>query len=387
MMRRLLFAAFLAGPLAAQEPSAQEVLSKLRSAYGALTGLHVVAERRESDFVNGRPITATSECEFAVKTGHRYFARLKEIYREAIAVSDGNTTWKALPGNKEWAQVAAAESSQGESMEGWKQANADLRGAMERMAFGQYVAVAKLAEDPVIVKEEDYKLAGKKVRGYLIRAHIGKDQHELLVDQQRFLVLHYKQKTETAQGLIEITVNIKMIELNTDVDDSLFHFSAAPGWKEAESLTLPGEVLVVSIGAPAPKLSLKTLEGELVNLERLHGRVIVLDFWATWCGPCREEMPRMEKLRAEFGEAVQFYGVNDEESKTVRDFLKKNHYEIPLLMDPQREAHRSYGIHAIPTLFIIDGNSVVRHHIVGSATEAKLRNAIESVLNSSKGGA
>ena len=95
-------------------------------------------------------------------------------------------------------------------------------------------------------------------------------------------------------------------------------------------------------------------------------------------------MPCIEKLRAEFADAVQFYGVNDEESKTVQDFLKKNHYETPVLMDVHYEAHRSYGIHAIPTLFIIDADGIVRMHIVVSATEARIRKAIESALNSPK---
>jgi len=384
MIRPLVFVALMSAPLAAQEPSAQELLSKIGSAYGAFTGLHVVAERTESVYLNGRPMPVTSECEFAFKSGHRYFARKNQTDREAIAVSDGNTTWKALPRSRLWTQTNASASHQGNVADGHEARSTDLQGAMEKVAFGQYVALAQLAQDPVIVKEQDFKLGREKVRGYLIRAHVGPDQHELLVDKQRFVVLHYKQKVHSAEGLIEVTVNMKKIEINSDVEDSLFHFSAAPDWKEVESLNLPGEVLVVSIGAPAPKLSLTTLEGEPVSLERLHGRVIVLDFWATWCAPCREQMPCIEKLRAEFADAVQFYGVNDEESKTVQDFLKKNHYETPVLMDVHYEAHRSYGIHAIPTLFIIDADGIVRMHIVGSATEARIRKAIESALNSPK---
>ena len=385
MIRPLVFVALLSTPVAAQEPSAQELLSKIGSAYGALTGLHVVAERTESVYLNGRPVPVSSECEFAVKSGHRYFARKKQTDREAIAVSDGNTTWKALPRNRQWTRTNASASHLGNAADARESSSTDLRGAMEKVAFGQYVALATLAEDPVIVKEQDFKLGSEKLRGYLIRSHVGTDQHELLLDKQRFMVLHYKQRVHSAEGLIEVTVNMKKIEINSDVEDSLFHFSAAPDWKEVENLNLPGEVLVVSIGAPAPKLSLTTLGGEPVSLERLHGRVIVLDFWATWCAPCREQMPYIEKLRTAFGDAVQFYGVNDEESKTVQDFLKKNHYETPVLMDVHYEAHRSYGIHAIPTLFIIDADGIVRMHIVGSTTEARLRKAIELALNSSKG--
>lgn len=71
------------------------------------------------------------------------------------------------------------------------------------------------------------------------------------------------------------------------------------------------------IGERAANFALKTLDGGPVTLAALQGKVVVLDFWATWWGPCRDELPSIERLRAKFGDAAQFYGVSGEDTSTV----------------------------------------------------------------------
>ncbi|HLW77875.1 MAG TPA: TlpA disulfide reductase family protein, partial [Bryobacteraceae bacterium] len=87
-----------------------------------------------------------------------------------------------------------------------------------------------------------------------------------------------------------------------------------------------------------------------------------------------------EKLRAEFQDKADFYGVNDEASSVVRGFVKKNNLETPVLLDGNRAVHRQYGITAIPTLLVIDPQGVIRSHFVGDRTEAALRQAIQAAL-------
>ena len=86
-------------------------------------------------------------------------------------------------------------------------------------------------------------------------------------------------------------------------------------------------------GERAADFTLKTLDGDTVGLRSLQGNVVVLDFWATWCGPCRAELPTIEKLRSEFAGAVRFYGVNDEAPGIVKKFAMGNRYEMPILLD------------------------------------------------------
>jgi thiol-disulfide isomerase/thioredoxin len=103
---------------------------------------------------------------------------------------------------------------------------------------------------------------------------------------------------------------------------------------------------------------------------------VVLDFWATWCPPCREELPSIEKLRVEFADQVTFLGVDDEEGSTIKSFLNKHKYELTVLMDQKRAIHRQYGVEAIPTVLIVDKNGVIRSHFIGSRSPEILRSAI-----------
>jgi thiol-disulfide isomerase/thioredoxin len=118
-----------------------------------------------------------------------------------------------------------------------------------------------------------------------------------------------------------------------------------------------------------------------VALESLRGSVVVLDFWATWCMPCREEFPAIEKIRAELGGAVRFYGISDESLATVKQFVAENRYRISILLDSNREMRRRYGVHKIPVLFVIDRDSVVRRQFIGAHSESELREAIRAVVD------
>ena len=88
----------------------------------------------------------------------------------------------------------------------------------------------------------------------------------------------------------------------------------------------------------------------------------------------------VEKLRAEFGDAVQFYGVDDEDASTVKKFVKDKNLHMPVLLDYRREVHVRYGVRAIPTLLIIGPDGVIRQHFIGSRSEPALRQAIRTVL-------
>ena len=137
---------------------------------------------------------------------------------------------------------------------------------------------------------------------------------------------------------------------------------------------------MVLTGQKAADFALKSLDGQPVELSSLRGKVVVLDFWATWCGPCRRELPIVDKLREEFGDEVRFLGINAEDSGTVKGFLKKNAYGLTMLMDSKRTVNRTYGVHAIPTLFVIDRDGVIRQHFIGGREARELHQAIAAVL-------
>jgi peroxiredoxin len=101
--------------------------------------------------------------------------------------------------------------------------------------------------------------------------------------------------------------------------------------------------------------TLTSLDGKTYSRDGLRGRVVLLNFWATWCPPCRREMPDMEKLYRKFeSKGLTVLGVSDEKRETVEGFLAKTLYSFPILLDPGREVHTAFGVQGIPKSFLFD---------------------------------
>jgi peroxiredoxin len=128
----------------------------------------------------------------------------------------------------------------------------------------------------------------------------------------------------------------------------------------------------------APEFGIASMEGEYVSLKELRGKVVLLDFWATWCGPCRIELPSVQKLHREFkSRGLVVLGVNQGEGPAqVRPFLKKYGYDFGVLLDPQQQVGERYQVSGIPALFIIDKTGTIRTHFVGVRDENTLRAAL-----------
>ena len=106
-----------------------------------------------------------------------------------------------------------------------------------------------------------------------------------------------------------------------------------------------------------PNITLESLTGGKVELKNFKGKVIFLNFWATWCGPCKEEMPSMEALQLQFKDKDFLFltiSVDYEGAKPVRDFIAKHRYTFPVLIDQKGETLDLFDVKGIPTTFIID---------------------------------
>jgi cytochrome c biogenesis protein CcmG, thiol:disulfide interchange protein DsbE len=117
----------------------------------------------------------------------------------------------------------------------------------------------------------------------------------------------------------------------------------------------------------APPLTLKDMEGRDIDLADLRGRVVIVNFWATWCAPCVAEMPSLQELAERLGEKkVIVLGVNFHESiEKVRDFQAKHQVQFPLLRDPWHEASAAWKVNVLPSTFIIDAKGRLRYTVVG----------------------
>lgn len=127
------------------------------------------------------------------------------------------------------------------------------------------------------------------------------------------------------------------------------------------------------VDEPAPDWTLKDLKGNSVSLASLKGKIVVLDFWGSWCGPCRRELPHFEQLYGRYrGGKVAFLSVNVEMERTeaghiekARAFVEQNHYSFPVLPDHDGVAVTAHGVNNFPTLLLIDASGRIRYRNIG----------------------
>jgi len=123
--------------------------------------------------------------------------------------------------------------------------------------------------------------------------------------------------------------------------------------------------------ALAPDFSAPDLKGQAVSLASLRGKVVVVNVWTTWCPPCREEMPSMERLAAHFrGRDFQLLAVSQDEGdkEKVEAFARDLKLSFPVLLDPQRQVGERYGVWGYPETFIIDRNGYLAERVIGPRT-------------------
>ena len=135
----------------------------------------------------------------------------------------------------------------------------------------------------------------------------------------------------------------------------------------------------------APDFSLKTLDGQEITLSRLRGKVILIDFWATWCGPCRESIPHLIHLHNTYqAKGFEVIGLSQDKGdvETVRNFVKSLDIPYPIAMSPE-EVSRSFGVSALPTAFLVDREGRIQQKMLGfSTTIAKqMTSKIEELLS------
>jgi thiol-disulfide isomerase/thioredoxin len=149
----------------------------------------------------------------------------------------------------------------------------------------------------------------------------------------------------------------------------------------------PLAVAAVLIGDPLPVLELAEPGGAAVRLpEATRGKVAVIDLFATWCGPCRESLPALERLRRRFRE-VAFVSIGeDDDPALLAPFLRSLGVGAHVLHDPGRRAYAQLGAHRLPTTYLIDARGVVRkiNHGSGPGYEARLRRWIEELASGSR---
>jgi peroxiredoxin len=135
-------------------------------------------------------------------------------------------------------------------------------------------------------------------------------------------------------------------------------------------------------GQPAPNFTTQTLSGSETALADYAGDVVVVNFWATWCPPCKAEMPGINAFYERHqADGLVVLAVNAQESESlVRPFIEANQFTFPVLLDPAGSVVDQYQVRSFPTTIIIDRDGVVRHVQVGMISEEELETAVAPLL-------
>ena len=187
------------------------------------------------------------------------------------------------------------------------------------------------------------------------------------------------------------TTTYSNVKINSTIDPALFTQKMPEGFakvdapkEEEDEGAQKAPALAFKVGDKAPAFKLTSLAGPEVTLDSLKGKVVLLDFWATWCGPCKQIMPVIQKLSEEFKDkGVAVFGVNTWEKKdgAAKKYMESKKYTYGCLLAGEDLA-KTYGITGIPTLIIINKDGTISKAEVGAGgnVEADLRAAITAAL-------
>lgn len=130
---------------------------------------------------------------------------------------------------------------------------------------------------------------------------------------------------------------------------------------------------------PAPELPDQVLSGPRVDLASLHGKPALVNFWASWCDPCKEEAPELKRFSESLGDRATLVGVDwNDSADSAREFIKTSGWRYPILRDPSQEVGTQYGLNGLPTTFVLDrGGNIVRT-LQGPQTVATLNDALSA---------
>jgi peroxiredoxin len=174
---------------------------------------------------------------------------------------------------------------------------------------------------------------------------------------------------------------------------SLLLLAVGAGWiwisRVQASSAAEGDITAPRPGFQAPAFILDSYSGDPFNLSDQKEKVFLVNFWTSWCPPCRAEMPAIQKVYKDYqDDGLVVLGINatDQDDITAaRSFVSENQLSFPILFDQDGEVSRQYNLHSLPTSFFIDQNGIIQDVVVGGPmSETLLRTRIERMLKGLK---
>jgi thiol-disulfide isomerase/thioredoxin len=289
----------------------------------------------------------------------------------SLMVSDGEATWTYRPSTKVYTKITAAQGPDGVA--------ANLA-VLDVMGFFEDAKSAKT------VRSETIEVDGKSFDCWVVSSNVKIPAQAAMggtlsdgmmtawIDKKLLLavqeVISYSVKVTPAAGAAPVEYQSKLkqvmhsLKVDQPVPPATFAFVPPADAREQPAQTAGRTDLT---GTVAPTFKGVSLDGKVYSLESLKGKTVLLDFWASWCGPCIRSMPTMEKLNAEYktqGLVVLAVDV-DETRETVDKFLKTKPMDYPVLMGSESGIPAAYGVTVFPTFVLIGPDGKIAAHQFG----------------------
>lgn len=360
-------------------PKVGDILRKMGFAYSRLQNYHIVAVREDVLLQSRYGYSNRSVIELDRARPGRVRMSLTGDGPNVVIVCDGKTTWRYAPRKNEYTEAKGAPNLGEPAMQKTGSFQNDLLGQMENLLVGRFVKLWQFEKQAEFKGMAKVEFQGRKTPCYRIVFHLKGLTDRLWIDQSSYLVLQEKtvQTTAAAERRSLVNAKIRFTEIGTDATHPPGFFTFTPpanAWRVV-ALNLPG-VRESFVGYTAENFTLKDIEGNKVSLGDYRGKTVLLSFWATWCAPCKEELPTLQKIFEERKDVVVL-AVDDENRATVRNFLKEKNYSFTALLDGKRTLFKQFAVHFIPTIFVINGQGIIMHKFVGWEGPEKLLAALK----------
>ena len=372
----LLAAQALAPPL----PDAADLLKQSQDAMRKHRTVQFESDMVMDMMMGANPMKMNVTASLAVKNPGKMRVETKMPMGTSTMISDGETTWMYLSMLKQYTKVPAARG---------------VQGVLETSGI-RMPDPAKSQGKSKTLREEKIEMDGEKHACWVVETTIEKMPlpsgaaisaavFHVWIDKNSKMDLKTEMSGKMQGGpmpaAIEFrqSINKRGLKLDAEIPDSTFTFNPPADAKEVPQFDAPGMEPPSLTGKAAPAFQVKSLDGKAYELASLKGKVLLLDFWTTWCSPCRREMPMLEKLHREFRDKdLVVLGLNvGEDRETIEKFLKEAPVSYAIAPAGDGEVVAAYQVSAFPTYVVIGRDGTIAAHQIGGSGEAKLYGLLE----------
>ncbi len=371
---------------AADDPVARKAVEAVVARYRSLQTYRLVGQATsEAGNSDANNITSTG-LQFTVRRPDHFASHIQNTEMDTYMLSDGDSLWTTVPALGQYqAQSMVSVRAGADSVALSRQF--DPGSEFTRLLDG-VTAVRALGRDTVhavrgVVTCQRYVLtapnAQAAAQGVTLRPRViwvDPGTHMVLMDSVRI-----EQKHPQLGAVHSVNVTRMVVaESDPELPATTFRFSPDAGLRRVRRFMRSSPEHAAMEGQPASDFTLETLaDGKAVKLSDLKGKVVLLDFWATWCGPCRKWMPIVAKARHEFeSKGLVVYAVNEREPEAkVREYLGVQKLDVPVLMDVTGSVGQQYRANSIPLTVVVGRDGNVFRVMLGLHQEDDLREVLK----------